>query len=132
MPPLKSLFENILRNVFGVGFQMRSHTGYATRKSGTRRAHARDPEDDEIAIRGHSGSYLHSTNRFQLHQMEHGTSADGESASSKFEEEQHGVVGVHERKNSRDGSGDYGKCSHGPITKTVSYTVSNDRSGQGS
>lgn len=132
MPPLKSLFENVLRNVFGVGSQLRSRTGYATRKGGSRRPQTREPEDDEIAIHSHATSYLHSTNRFQMHNLDREGSADGESRddkSSKFEE-QHGIVGIHEHKS--DGSGDYGHNFHGPITKTVSYTVRNDDMGNGS
>lgn len=116
IPPLKSLFENVLRNVFGVRSQMRSATDYATKNAGTRPSRNRDLEDDEIAMRSHT-AYVHGSNDFRPHQ------SDGESAdcgSSVFED-QHGVVGSGERKND---SGEYG---HGPITKTMSYTVRHDQ-----
>lgn len=122
IPPLKSLFENILRNVFGVRSQLRSNTnGYPTPKTGnTRRSCVRDLEDDEIAMRSHA-AYLHSGNEFQLHHYSGRDSADG--GSSGFEDQQ--------RKTDSEDKGEYGGQHHGPITKTISYTIRHDQSYKG-
>lgn len=117
IPPLKSLFENILRNVFGVRSQLRTHTnGYPTPRTGnTRRSCARDLEDDEIAMRSHA-AYLHSGNEFQLHPHSSRESIDGGSLGL---EDQH-------RKTDSEDKGEYGGQHHGPITKTISYTIRRD------
>ena len=124
IPPLKSLFENILRNVFGVRSQLRSNTnayGYPTPKTGnTRRSCVRDLEDDEIAMRSHA-AYLHSGNEFQLHHHSERDSADG--GSSGFEEQQ--------RKTDSEDKGEYGGHHPGPITKTISYTIRHDKGASG-
>lgn len=122
IPPLKSLFENILRNVFGVRSQLRSNTnGYPIPKTGnTRRSCVRDLEDDEIAMRTHA-AYLHSGNEFQLHHHSDRESADG--GSSGFEDQQ--------RKTDSEDKGEYGGQLHGPITKTISYTIRHDQSHKG-
>lgn len=122
IPPLKALFENVLRSVFGVRSQARSTTGYATKNTGTRRSRTRDLEDDEIAMRNNAAC-MHSSNEFQLHQSDR-RSVDG--GSSVFEDK-HGVVGTRELKTSIDDSGE-----RGPITKTVSYTVRRDHPHEGS
>ena len=117
IPPLKSLFENVLRNVFGVRSQLRSTTtGFSSsQKPDTRRSRVRDLEDDEIAMRSHA-AYLHSGSEFQLHHHSDRESADG--GSSGFED-QHGIVSTRDRKaDSED--------NHGPITKTISYTIRHD------
>ncbi|GAB7332821.1 hypothetical protein MBLNU13_g04544t3 [Cladosporium sp. NU13] len=121
IPPLKSLFENILRNVFGVRSQLRTHTnGYPTPRTGnTRRSCDRDLEDDEIAMRSHA-AYLHSGNEFQLHHHSDRESTDG----SAFEDQQR-------KTDSEDNKGEYGGHHHGPITKTISYTIRHDQPHKG-
>jgi hypothetical protein len=119
IPPLKALFENVLRSVFGVRSQGRSTTtGYATKNTGTRRSRTRDLEDDEIAMRNNAAC-MHSSNEFQLHQSDR-RSVDGRSS---VYEDKHAVIGSRELhvKTSIDDSGE-----RGPITKTVSYTVRRD------
>lgn len=118
MPPLKSLFEDVLRKVFGVRSQLRSTTPYATQSSAKRRTRTHDPEDDEIAIRDHA-AHMHSSNKFRMHHFDQ-ESADG--ASSDFGDH-HGPAASCERKKHSDDSDDYGTGHRAPITKTVSYTV---------
>ena len=130
IPPLKSLFENVLRNVFGIRSQPRGTASYTTshttRKAGTRRSCTRELEDDEIAMRSHA-AHLHSGNEFQLHHSD--DSIDG--GNSAFED-RHDFKGSHERKASSHDQGDYGGGSHhGPITKTMSYTVRRDEPQKG-
>jgi hypothetical protein len=117
IPPLKSLFENILRNVFGVRSQLRSNTnGYGPKTGNTRRSCVHDLEDDEIAMRSHA-AHLHSGNEFQLHPHSERNSIDG--GSSGFEDQQ--------RKTDSEDQGQYGGQHHGPITKTISYTIRHDK-----
>lgn len=102
IPPLKSLFEKVLRNVFGIRSQLRSTTAYATKSPGTSRPLARDLEDDEIAMRSHT-AYAYSSNESQTEMGDGGwrRSVDGGRSAS---EDHHGV------------------------TKTVSYTVRREQS----
>ena len=82
IPPLKSLFENVLRQVFGVRSQSRSNTAYATQIPTARRSRPtrpRDLEDDEIAIR-HSFR-VDSSDKFQMHELER--SKDEESGGRR-------------------------------------------------
>jgi hypothetical protein len=107
IPPLKSLFENVLRNVFGVRSQLRSTAGYPTKNTGTRRSRARDLEDDEIAMRSHA-AHVYSGNDSQT-----------------------GMAGRGGGSQSEDGGSDKFEDVHG-VTKTVSYTVRRESSFQGS
>jgi hypothetical protein len=113
IPPLKSLFENILRNVFGVRSQLRSTTGgYPTKNMGTsRRSRPRDLEDDEIAMRSHA-AHVYSGNDSQTGMAGRGGGGGGDSSRS----EDSGS----ERFEGKDG-----------VTKTVSYTVRRESSFQG-
>ena len=114
IPPLKSLFENILRNVFGVRSQLRSTTGYATKSKNlggtSRRSRARDLEDDEIAMRSHA-AHVYSDSQTGM------VGGGGGGGGSRSEHSHDSGSGVWEGK---DG-----------VTKTVSYSVRRESSFQG-
>jgi hypothetical protein len=114
IPPLKSLFENVLRNVFGVRSQFRSTTGYATHKTGSRRSRTRDLEDDEIAMRSHA-AHVYSSNDSRVH-------ASDDGGDSTFEDHRNDSG---REKSSSDTNG------RGPITKTMSYSVRRDDTHEG-
>lgn len=79
IPPLKSLFENLLRNVFGVRSQFRSTTaGYGIQVHSTRQSRARDLEDDEIAIRSYS-VHVSGDNKFRMQQLDRKSADVGSS-----------------------------------------------------
>jgi hypothetical protein len=117
IPPLKSLFENVLRNVFGVRSQLRSTTGYATKSKNlggtSRRSRARDLEDDEIAMRSHA-AHVYSGSDSQTGMAGGGGGGGG---GSRREDSHDSGSGVWEGK---DG-----------VTKTVSYSVRRESSFQG-
>jgi hypothetical protein len=105
IPPLKSLFENVLRNVFGIASQLgrSTATGYPTKNTGTRRSRTRDLEDDEIAMRSHA-SHVYSGNHSAGGGGVYGSRSEDEGGESDKFEDVHGV------------------------TKTVSYTVRREQS----
>lgn len=118
IPPLKALFEDVLRKVFGVRSQTRSTSGYATRSLPTRRSRAHALEDDEIAMRSHA-AYVHSNTKY--HPNESGReSMDSYSVGTS---PRHGAVDVDGRRSSREDVWDDRRGGQGQITKTVSYTV---------
>lgn len=104
IPPLKSVFEQILRNVFGIRSGLRGTTAYGSqppRSNTTKRSRLRDLDDDEIAMHSHAAHVQGNASSVHL---------DGES--------------VDEEPRTRAGRVDSaGEEGYGGITKTVRYTV---------